>query len=1344
MATMGPSPKRMADYFFMVGLHDDFSLLDESFADHQGMGYPTELSDTHSGHHTAANTNTTPTTKSTAAIAAATGAQADRSPTAHSSISHGDTTHSVDTTTSPANSNLSSPLQAHTPVRSHARSRSKSMAQFNHIDQSLPDHYHRQNGSMEPQRNLTSEDDPTVKDVSVTMRPTSGAVHAIKRPARRSVTMSDISQQGSTGLHHRASYRHVTAGSLYKSVQEGLQQGLARERTQEGDGRQDRIVDDKNGGIHGQSEALQARAVPKRHETYPTPALTSQQYRQNATLSVYDVKGLAHGKNMAVIRSMSKLDHGVQKAHVGSSSRSVYTSPETHPAERAFNPVVTCRYPEQDWEDSEVFPPHLPMFCFPGELTLKLQAERPPTTYHSFVMTQETGNRSYAMCVIMYERMPTTMYRQFEYLCQKWTKNRLSESEMEYVKATKAKITREKSLLRTLNERLREERTLGRGSRIIQIKRDIADSEEKLSLLQDQMEPWKRMFVDAGDAWIPRCVGLVSALPYHYLLRDWLLGVVIACSGGVDHPGMSLSSLPLERYVKNIIHEVGVPPFGKMEIGITINNRMIFATRPALNSVPIVKNFSLYPLFRCLSAEDIVTVIEVMLAEGKIIFLSSHLGMLTLAAESFLYMFFPLYWQGVYIPILPAALMTCLQAPVPYIIGVERSCCDAEFPPEEACVVDLEKGTIDVQLAPMQLPARPRRKLVQSLEMYAPTSAGQRNLNSTNAAFGPPDYVKFAYPNSRLTLFCGVSRAPRMGRRSDSLRPPAPSSVSTITAASVQGSLAGVSRNSSTHTLNQPSVQNPPALPKIPKMDFEKETLLEGGLMGLEFEDVLKGEEATSLQSDFGSGEMPGRPSVPDSKVLSSKVAPEQDTTETITTATRKVLSPQRSRANVFEMPRRQESSTDQRLYVHQTGSQQDTSRISMESGPHLRTGDGSSRLLSHRASVTSIDSSNSSLWLKSSSTGLSSGAPKNGSPMSTMTSTTMGSVNGPSKGPSTIPSSSTSSLPLPAHALPRTSQAGIGFVEGSVDDEPQFGLPLRREGHVLSFVSSPVPIPMLSGRCGICAHGIASHQRVYRCEGCSLLVHGGCVEELLYPCVPRGFDESGICWSVLQMWAGILRGYRTGILSGQQYLQPFVQAQSPRNNGQAKQLSSTGSEGEKGVQERISWVSFRGWTSRSSANNSPSPAVKGPGAFSSPSNRVLGQTEPTQQPMTRARSGTNGSIQSDTVRFHREVFMKNVDKDAKVFMASFTESQAFVQFVQDRVDRSPGDPEIMFFDEVIKAKMNRSRFRLGKEETKFLDDPSYGIQGTIKAPPPVGEHETLVSEDGYKRFPASLDPAKF
>lgn len=75
--------------------------------------------------------------------------------------------------------------------------------------------------------------------------------------------MSDISQQGSTGLHHRTSYRHVSAGSLYKSVQDGIQQGLTKEGIQDDDGRQDGIADDKNGMIHGRPDALQARSGKK-------------------------------------------------------------------------------------------------------------------------------------------------------------------------------------------------------------------------------------------------------------------------------------------------------------------------------------------------------------------------------------------------------------------------------------------------------------------------------------------------------------------------------------------------------------------------------------------------------------------------------------------------------------------------------------------------------------------------------------------------------------------------------------------------------------------------------------------------------------------------------------------------------------------------------------------------------------------------------------------------------------------------------------------------------------------------------------------------------------------------
>lgn len=44
-----------------------------------------------------------------------------------------------------------------------------------------------------------------------------------------------------------------------------------------------------------------------------------------------------------------------------SASPSVAQDQDIHPAERKYSPIVTCRYPETDWEDAEPFPLHLPM-----------------------------------------------------------------------------------------------------------------------------------------------------------------------------------------------------------------------------------------------------------------------------------------------------------------------------------------------------------------------------------------------------------------------------------------------------------------------------------------------------------------------------------------------------------------------------------------------------------------------------------------------------------------------------------------------------------------------------------------------------------------------------------------------------------------------------------------------------------------------------------------------------------------------------------------------------------------------------------------------------------------------
>jgi hypothetical protein len=296
------------------------------------------------------------------------------------------------------------------------------------------------------------------------------------------------------------------------------------------------------------------------------------------------------------------------------------------------------------------------------------------------------------------------------------------------------------------------------------------------------------------------------------------------------------------------------------------------------------------------------------------------------------------------------------------------------------------------------------------------------------------------------------------------------------------------------------------------------------------------------------------------------------------------------------------------------------------------------------------------------------------------------------------------------------------GHGGGSTDHEK--ATPITIEGHVLLPIHTPMPLSLLNGRCGICSRGLAPHNEVHRCEGCSLYVHAGCLDELLYPCVPRGFDESGVCWSVLQMWAGLLKGYRSGILAGaalqqqiqhqsfhhqQQQQQQQLQQQpqhtppphaSPRSLGHRKQPSNSGSENERegslnGGRDRLSWASFQRWAGRSYAQvassnvsgpggNGGGGSTKGSAVLSPSSNRNSSNLDqihqstyynqqqqqqqasptaqrppqPTSQPLTRARNGTEGSTHSDTVSFHRDVFMKGVDKEARVSCSLFVFSK--------------------------------------------------------------------------------------
>jgi hypothetical protein len=73
--------------------------------------------------------------------------------------------------------------------------------------------------------------------------------------------------------------------------------------------------------------------------------------------------------------------------------------------------------------------------------------------------------------------------------------------------------------------------------------------------------------------------------------------------------------------------------------------------------------------------------------ERKILFISSHFSLLTLAAESFLSLLFPFDWHHAYIPILPSAMFDYLAAPCPFIIGIQKD-----------ILADVTGGTTTVKL----------------------------------------------------------------------------------------------------------------------------------------------------------------------------------------------------------------------------------------------------------------------------------------------------------------------------------------------------------------------------------------------------------------------------------------------------------------------------------------------------------------------------------------------------------------------------------------------------------------------------------------------------------------------
>ncbi|KPP73277.1 hypothetical protein Z043_107654, partial [Scleropages formosus] len=95
---------------------------------------------------------------------------------------------------------------------------------------------------------------------------------------------------------------------------------------------------------------------------------------------------------------------------------------------------------------------------------------------------------------------------------------------------------------------------------------------------------------------------------------------------------------------------------------------------PDINGLPTIpESRNLTEYFVAVDVNNMLHLYASMLHERRIIITSSKLSTLTACVHGSAAMLFPMYWQHIYIPVLPPHLLDYCCAPMPYLIGVHLS-----------------------------------------------------------------------------------------------------------------------------------------------------------------------------------------------------------------------------------------------------------------------------------------------------------------------------------------------------------------------------------------------------------------------------------------------------------------------------------------------------------------------------------------------------------------------------------------------------------------------------------------------------------------------------------------------
>ncbi|CAG7816562.1 unnamed protein product [Allacma fusca] len=125
----------------------------------------------------------------------------------------------------------------------------------------------------------------------------------------------------------------------------------------------------------------------------------------------------------------------------------------------------------------------------------------------------------------------------------------------------------------------------------------------------------------------------------------------------------------LEHFLVSMYNSA-VPEAGTCLYIPTMTKPFIYPCPPELGLPSIPENRNVSEFYNALGTDSMLTLFAAILSERRIVVTSkklSRLSSVVIACNLFL---FPMYWQHIYIPVLPTQLQDYLSAPMPFLIGV--------------------------------------------------------------------------------------------------------------------------------------------------------------------------------------------------------------------------------------------------------------------------------------------------------------------------------------------------------------------------------------------------------------------------------------------------------------------------------------------------------------------------------------------------------------------------------------------------------------------------------------------------------------------------------------------------